>query len=159
MSFHSLWIQQAEALLHQDAHWARDGPHQHAMPINKELFVVIKRTSAVAPGEAPPPAWEEHAEALRKILYRTKNQHRVTKFWQHLHTLYHRLPPRAPLEQLLQVLQKFRQSFFIAGSPKRLHCPSHALTTDVLQCLHTIQSTLEAFCLHCLRTAEYVPWG
>jgi hypothetical protein len=73
-------------LAKKEEYWGPTSAHQRDLAVISLLFVAIRQ---LKPLEAPDPlplSYEEHSEALQKLLFRAKNQQRVTKFWQHLQT-------------------------------------------------------------------------
>ena len=141
-------------LAENEEYWGPASAHHRDVGVVRPLFVAIKQ---LKPLEAPDPlplSYEEHSEALRKLLYRAKNQQRVTKFWQHLQTLSRRLPSREDVEQPILLLSRALRTFSVDKKLKRLRFPSEELLKLTCESLREVQSSLQRLLQHCLQTAR-----
>ena len=121
--------------------------------LDKKVFRIIKKVIALDLLDLSE-SYEEHIETFKKVLYKNKNQHRVTKFYQHLETLKRRLYCKNDIKTLNKVLSSFQKGFFVKDK-KHLFCKTVEHTNMILQSLIPIQTYFNSLMQHCIRTAEY----
>lgn len=114
--------------------------------VEKETFTIIKKIEKLSVLETTPEEllqFKTEHKILKKLLYRNKNQHRGTKFYQLTKLVHKRLFAPELINKLCEILKKFQDVFKIEKATRTLHFYSKQSSAIFLSQLKKISSSLE----------------
>lgn len=118
-------------------------------PIKK--FTIVKKKLDNLELPQVPISFLEHIATFKKLLYKAKNQQRVTKFYQHLDTVKRKVYFPNQIVQLSFCLETFRNEHKLEN--KSTMCVDQETTKTLLKLLNDIIEYFDKF-LNCLEMAS-----
>ena len=137
-----------------DVKW-NEHEHNCTRRVSKELLAMINKMKKVKSPEIPTHSFSEHYATLCKLLYQSKNQHRVTKFFQHLEGVKRRMCSVYDLQLLFETISTFQKSNFMDKKQKTITCKSREYAKTLLEAFRHIQAYFTRLLELLVQTAMY----